>query len=66
MKELTPRQKQVVMLLAKGLCWKQIATELGISYKMVEKHVYDAEKRLKIKGTALLTRYCIKKGWIEV
>ena len=63
--DLTSREKEVLQLVAEGQANKQIADELGISVKTVEKHRQQLKKKLKINETAGLTRYAIASGIIE-
>jgi DNA-binding NarL/FixJ family response regulator len=62
---LTSREAEVLQLVAEGLANKQIAAELSISIKTVEKHRQQAMNKLNIHGVAGLTRYAISKGWVE-
>ncbi len=62
---LTSRETEVLQLVAEGLANKQIAAELAISIKTVEKHRQQAMNKLNIHDTAGLTRYAIAKGWVE-
>jgi DNA-binding NarL/FixJ family response regulator len=62
---LTPREMEVLQLIAEGLANKQIAGELGISIKTVEKHRSHLMNKLDIHDTAGLTRYAIEVGIIE-
>jgi DNA-binding NarL/FixJ family response regulator len=62
---LTPRQREVLQLVAEGLANKEIAAELGISIKTVEKHRAHLMQALDIHDTASLTRYAITAGVIE-
>ena len=62
---LTPREMEVVQLIAEGLANKQIAGELGISMKTVEKHRTHLMQKLDIHDTAGLTRHAIEEGIIE-
>jgi DNA-binding NarL/FixJ family response regulator len=63
--ELTSREAEVLQLIAEGLPNKQIAGELGISIKTVEKHRQRLMDKLNIHETAGLTRYAISHGVIE-
>src|SRR5207244_9259142 len=60
--ELTSREAEVLQLIADGLSNKQIAAELGISIKTVEKHRQQVMNKLNIHDVAGLTRYAISKG----
>jgi DNA-binding NarL/FixJ family response regulator len=62
---LTSREMEVLQLIAEGKANKQIAAELGISIKTVEKHREKVMSKLNIHDTAGLTRYAISAGIIE-
>jgi len=62
---LTPRESEVLQLVAEGSANKQVAAELGISLKTVEKHRQHLMDKLNIHDTAGLTRYAIATGVIE-
>jgi DNA-binding NarL/FixJ family response regulator len=62
---LSSRETEVLQLIAEGAANKQIATELGISIKTVEKHRDHLMRKLDIHDTAGLTRYAIAAGIIE-
>ena len=61
---LTSRQFKVLQLVAEGYANKQIAAELGISIKTVEKHRQQVMAKLNIHETAGLTRFAIDAGVI--
>ncbi|HEY5913616.1 MAG TPA: response regulator transcription factor [Verrucomicrobiae bacterium] len=63
--ELTCREAEVLQLIAEGFSNKQIAGELGISIKTVEKHRQQVMNKLNIHDVAGLTRYAISKGMVE-
>lgn len=62
---LSSREVEVLQLVAEGEANKQIAAELGISIKTVEKHRDHLMQKLDIHDTAGLTRYAIAAGIIE-
>jgi len=62
---LTPREAEVLQLIAEGRANKQIAFDLSISIKTVEKHRQQVMDKLNIHDTAGLTRYAIRNGVIE-
>lgn len=62
---LTPREVEVIQLIAEGRANKQVAAELGISVKTVEKHRQRIMDKLNIHDTAGLTRYAMSAGIIE-
>jgi DNA-binding NarL/FixJ family response regulator len=62
---LSSREVEVLQLIAEGQANKQVATELGISVKTVEKHRQRLMEKLNVHETAGLTRYAIAAGIIE-
>ena len=62
---LTSREAEVLQLIAEGQANKQIAAELCISIKTVEKHRQQVMNKLNIHDVAGLTRHAISKGIIE-
>jgi DNA-binding NarL/FixJ family response regulator len=63
---LSPRQREVLQLIAEGKTTKQIAQLLDISVKTVETHRAQLMERLNIHDVAGLVRYAIIVGLIEV
>jgi DNA-binding NarL/FixJ family response regulator len=63
---LSPRQREVLRLIAEGLTTKQIAQTLEISVKTVESHRSQLMERLGIHEVAGLVRYAIIVGLIDV
>ncbi len=63
--ELTSREMETLQLIAEGKANKEIASELGIGIKTVEKHREHLMAKLDIHDTAGLTRYAIGAGIIE-
>lgn len=64
--ELTPRQLEVVTLIAEGRSTKDIARALHISVKTVETHRAQLMDRLNIHDIAGLVRYAIKTGLVSI
>jgi len=62
---LTSREAEVLQLIAEGKANKQIAAELNVSVKTVEKHRQQLMNKLNIHTIAGLTRYAISKGVVE-
>ena len=62
---LSSREAEVLQLIAEGLANKQVAAELAISVKTVEKHRQHLMEKLNIHDTAGLTRYAIAAGLVE-
>ena len=63
--QLTSREIEVLQLIAEGFANKQIAGDLDISIKTVEKHRQNLMDKLHIHDTASLTRYAISSGVID-
>ena len=59
---LTPRETEVLQLIAGGSSNKQVAATLGISIKTVEKHRQHVMDKIRIHDVAGLTRYAISIG----
>jgi DNA-binding NarL/FixJ family response regulator len=59
--KLTPRQRDVLRLIVKGLRMKEIATKLGLSTRTVETHKYDMMEVLGLHSTAELVRYALDR-----
>jgi len=62
---LSSREVEVLQLIAEGKANKQVAVELGISIKTVEKHRQNLMNKLDLHDTAGLTRYAVAAGIIE-
>jgi DNA-binding NarL/FixJ family response regulator len=62
---LTPRQREILCLIAKGLGTKEIAYRLDLSVKTIETHRAMIMDRLGIRDIAGLTRYAIRSGLIS-
>jgi len=62
---LTPREREVLKLVAEGKANKEIADLLFISTRTVENHRANMMNKLKLKKTADLIRYAIQKGYVS-
>ncbi|GIX35085.1 MAG: DNA-binding response regulator [Lysobacteraceae bacterium] len=62
---LSPRQREVLQLIARGRATKEIAFELGLSPKTVESHRAQIMDRLGIRDVAGLVRYALRHGMIR-
>jgi DNA-binding NarL/FixJ family response regulator len=62
---LTPRQRQILQMVAEGRQNKEIAETLDVSVKTVEFHRARLMMKLKAQGVAELTRYAIQEGLID-
>jgi DNA-binding NarL/FixJ family response regulator len=63
---LTPRQREVLHLLAEGRSAKEIATGLSISTRTVEFHKYQMMETLGLHTNAELIHFAIKHGLVEL
>ena len=63
---LTPRQREVLQLLAEGKSHKEVANVLNISVKTAEYHKYAILDKLGLKTNAELVQYAIRHGIIAV
>lgn len=63
--ELTPRQVEILKLIAQGRASKEIAFELGLSPKTVDVHRARIMDRLQLKDIASLTLYAVRKGLVK-
>lgn len=62
--ELTPRQREVLQLVAEGKSTKEISSALNISVKTVEFHRNNLMDELGVRSVAELTRYALSRGII--
>ena len=60
--ELTPREAEVVGLLARGLQTKQVARALSISPKTADRHVQNAYAKIGVSGRAAAAVYAMQHG----
>ena len=65
LERLTPRQREVLQLIAEGHTTKEIAKKLGISTKTAESYRGELMKALDIHDIASLTRYAIRMGVVS-
>jgi DNA-binding NarL/FixJ family response regulator len=63
---LSPRQREILQLIAEGKSTKEIAAHLDISVKTGETHRTELMERLGIHGVAGLVRYAIRTGIVRV
>lgn len=62
---LTPRQREILHLIARGFATREIASQLHVSTKTVESHRAQLMQRLNIHDVAGLTRYAIRTGLVQ-
>lgn len=65
-KKISPRQREILQLLAEGKSGKEIASILNISARTVEFHKYRMMEQLHIKTSAELVQYAVKHGIVSV
>ena len=59
--QLTPREREVLRLIARGYTYKEIASELYISVKTVESHVSSVLRKLQLSTRHQLTRWATER-----
>lgn len=64
--EPTPRQREVIQLLAEGHSMKEVASALNITRRTVAAHKYAVMDLLQLKTNAELVQYAIKRGIISI
>ncbi|HNR48849.1 MAG TPA: LuxR C-terminal-related transcriptional regulator [Bacteroidia bacterium] len=64
MTPITPREKQVLVLLSKGYTDKTIAEKLEMSPNTARTHRQKLRAKFHVSNTALLIKMAIKKGFI--
>jgi DNA-binding NarL/FixJ family response regulator len=64
--EPTPRQREVIQLLAEGYSMKEVANALKISIRTVAGHKYAVMELLQLKTNAEMVQYAIKQGIISI
>ena len=60
--DLTPRQREVLRLLADGLSMKQIGPVLGITPRTVAFHKYQMMAQLGLRSSAALIQFAVRQG----
>jgi DNA-binding NarL/FixJ family response regulator len=63
-KDLTPRQEQIIQLLAEGRSMKEIADILSVSQKTVEFHKYHIMEAFNLKSNAEIVLFAVKRNLI--
>jgi DNA-binding NarL/FixJ family response regulator len=61
---LTPRERQVLQLIAEGRATKEIAGDLNLSVKTIETHRRQLMEKLNLYSVAELTRYAVRGGLV--
>jgi len=63
---LTPREREVIQLLAEGKTSKEVAVALNLSVKTAETHRTNLMRKLDLHSVADLTRYAVRNGIVQV
>ena len=63
--DLTPREREIIQLIAEGKATKEVADLLGISFKTAETHRTNLMRKLNLHSTADLVRYAIRNQIIQ-
>ncbi|HEX4574794.1 MAG TPA: response regulator transcription factor [Gemmatimonadales bacterium] len=66
LEKLSPRQREVLRLLAEGYRTREIARRLRLSVKTIETHRAEAMRRLGIRDLAGLVRYAVRVGLVSL
>jgi DNA-binding NarL/FixJ family response regulator len=63
---LTPREREVIQLVAEGKTTKQIAATLSLSVKTAETHRTNLMRKLDLHSIADLTLYAVRTGIVQI
>jgi DNA-binding NarL/FixJ family response regulator len=63
---LTPREREVLQLVAEGKTTKEIATALSLSVKTAETHRTNLMRKLDLHSVAALTLYAVRNGIVQI
>ena len=63
---LTPREREVIQLLAEGKTSKEVAVALRLSVKTAETHRTNLMRKLNLHSVADLTLYAVRKGIVQI
>ena len=62
--KVSPKEKEVVLLISKGLTNSEIAKQMGISENTVNDHKKKFTIKTKAKGKLEISVYCFWRGWV--
>jgi DNA-binding NarL/FixJ family response regulator len=65
-RRLTPREQEIVQLLAEGKTSREVALALGISVKTAETHRANIMRKLEVHSVSEVVRYAVKNHIIEI
>jgi DNA-binding NarL/FixJ family response regulator len=63
---LTPREREVLQLVAEGKSTKEVATMLKLSVKTAETHRTNLMRKLNLHSVADLTLYAVRNGIVQI
>ncbi len=63
---LTPREREVIQLVAEGKTTKEVATALSLSVKTAETHRTNLMRKLDLHSVAALTLYAVRHGIVQI
>jgi DNA-binding NarL/FixJ family response regulator len=63
---LTPREREVIQLVAEGKTTKEVATALCLSVKTAETHRTNLMRKLNLHSVADITLYAVRNGIIQI
>jgi DNA-binding NarL/FixJ family response regulator len=63
--QLSPREEEVLRLVALGYSNKEIASQLGLSVKTVETHKANVAAKLGLRKRFDIVRFALRRGWLE-
>lgn len=64
-KQLTPREEEVMRLIAQGYTNKEVSEQLNISVKTVESHKANLMEKLELRSRTEIVRYAVRQGWLH-
>jgi DNA-binding NarL/FixJ family response regulator len=62
---VTPRERQIIQLLAEGGSNKEVASALGVSVKTIDAHRANIMRKLRLRSTSELVRYAIRNKIVQ-
>jgi DNA-binding NarL/FixJ family response regulator len=66
LEQLTPREREVLRLIARGYMYKEVAQQLGISTKTVEAHVSAVLRKLQLSSRHELSRWAVQRRLVSL
>lgn len=63
--DLTPREREVVTLIARGYKYREVSEELGISQKTLETHMRNVFDKLGVASRSEMTRLAFETGFVQ-